>query len=968
MDKILAVLRAMIACLILLMAVTTQVVAQDILSSAVSQMKDLNQELTSTDLADFIVTDQYVSPLTGVTHIYLQQRVAGIDIRGASMTLNMNGKGTLLSYNSHFVANLADLVNTIHPSVSAEDAVSASISQLRLSETIELEQLSVSSEPDKETIFSGKGFSKEEVSALLEYEVASTGQVRLAWSVNIHEMEGKGIWDLKIDAVTGVVMRTDNRVLSCNHKGHSELDHITCIPDQPDLPPASTSTTTTGGSYNVFKIPFENPAHGNRSLITSPWNDNASPFGWHDVDGVPGHEYQITRGNNTWTLEDLDGDDATVGMSPNGGPDLEFDFPLNLKAAPGDNLSAAATNVFYWTNLVHDISYAHGFDENSGNFQVNNYGRGGLENDAVIADVMDASDDNNAHFTLAEEGKSPRMELHLWDAGPPHDIFRIEEPASIAGLYYAVEAEFGPGLNADGITGNLALALNSDGGSYLCEAASNPADLAGKIALVDRGGNCALINKVMNAQEAGAIACIVCNDAAGSPVMMPGSGPVSIPSVMIGLKDCDLIKAALAEDLTIKLSNSGSVAKSSDFDNGIIVHEYAHGISSRLTGGPSNVECLFNGEQMGEGISDWLAALLTIRAGDSGSDPRGFGAYVKSQGPTGVGLRAVPYSTDMTLNSLTYGDLHNASLLPGVHGVGTIWATMLWELTWNMIDFYGFDPDWYNGNGGNNRVLKLVMEGMRFQPCNPGFVDARDAILQADQALYGGANTCLIWEAFAKRGLGADADQGNPEYRDDGVPSFRVHSDCGLLPVTFDTIWANSAVGGILVEWRTASEANSWGFEVLRETEDSPQSEVIGWQDSKDPNSTTAQYYWFLDSSAVPGVKYFYRLRQVDMLGGDAFSERATATLNGTPIEDLKIYPNPTGNDLYLKFLGEAEGKIQAGVWNLVGTQVWDKELTPADFDGPIHLDLSLLPEGMYFVRLSKGYDSWVRKIWIDRQ
>ena len=46
------------------------------------------------------------------------------------------------------------------------------------------------------------------------------------------------------------------------------------------------------------------------------------------------------------------------------------------------------------------------------------------------------------------------------------------------------------------------------------------------------------------------------------------------------------------------------------------------------------------------------------------------------------------------------------------------------------------------------------------QPCNPDFVQARDAILDADKALTGGENACHIWQGFAKRGLGEEASNG----------------------------------------------------------------------------------------------------------------------------------------------------------------------------------------------------------------
>jgi extracellular elastinolytic metalloproteinase len=77
--------------------------------------------------------------------------------------------------------------------------------------------------------------------------------------------------------------------------------------------------------------------------------------------------------------------------------------------------------------------------------------------------------------------------------------------------------------------------------------------------------------------------------------------------------------------------------------------------------------------------------------------------------------------------------------------------------------YFRFDSDWYLGSGGNNKILKLVLDGMKIQPCNPSFVDARDAILQADKINFNGDNECLIWKGFAKRGLGTKAKTGGHE-------------------------------------------------------------------------------------------------------------------------------------------------------------------------------------------------------------
>ena len=90
--------------------------------------------------------------------------------------------------------------------------------------------------------------------------------------------------------------------------------------------------------------------------------------------------------------------------------------------------------------------------------------------------------------------------------------------------------------------------------------------------------------------------------------------------------------------------------------------------------------------------------------------------------------------------------------------------------------------------------IQLVIDGMKLQPCSPGFVDGRNAILAADVALTGGANQCIIWEAFAKRGLGFSASQGSSNNNSDGTPSFVIPASCSFLgsAPTTQTICAGS--------------------------------------------------------------------------------------------------------------------------------------------------------------------------------
>jgi hypothetical protein len=216
------------------------------------------------------------------------------------------------------------------------------------------------------------------------------------------------------------------------------------------------------------------------------------------------------------------------------------------------------------------------------------------------------------------------------------------------------------------------------------------------------------------------------------------------------------------------------VSLDGSLDTEIVTHEYGHGISNRLTGGPGNTGCLQNQEQMGEGWSDFFGLVMTIYNGDQGADIRGMASYASGD-PNGI--RTYPYSTNFAINPHTYDDI-KTEVAP--HGVGSVWAAMLWEMTWDLIDEYGFDSDIYNGTGGNNIALQLVIDGLKLQPCSPGFVDGRDAILEADEISNGGANRCIIWRAFARRGLGLSANQGSSNSKSDGTEAFDVPVDCQL--------------------------------------------------------------------------------------------------------------------------------------------------------------------------------------------
>ena len=604
--------------------------------------------LSAGDLADVVVTDAYTSDHNGVTHVYLAQQHRGLDVAGSSMTVNV-ADGGVVHLGNRFVTGLAQKASG-SVALSAADAVRAAAGALDLGAVRGLRVLRSSTGPARATLLTDGGIATRAIPAKLVYQVTDSGRVRLAWALEIEEPSAKHWWLLAIDAETGKMLNKHDLVVHDTVEANaaavarpaSKHSHAHESP----LAEFSQDVAPDGASYRVYAWPLESPNDGPRTMVTSPADELASPFGWHDTNAAAGPEYTVTRGNNVDAYIDTTNSSTSVPVvnQPDGGASLRFDHAIDFNTPPTVYKDAAVTNLFYWNNIIHDVFYRYGFTEAAGNFQVNNYGRGGAGNDYVQAEAQDGSGTNNANFATPADGSRPRMQMYIW----PH---------------------------------------------------TGTGEFAGKI-------------------------------------------------------------------------------RDGDLDAGIITHEYGHGISNRLTGGRLNVGCLGNQEQMGEGWSDYLAIALTARSGDTGEQARGLGTYALYQANRQAkGIRTTAYSTLKTINPSSYDSIKTAAV---PHGVGYVWASMLWEVYWAMVAKHGFNPNVYEDwtTGGNNLAIQLVMDGMKMQPCSPGFVDGRNAILAADQVLTQGSNQCEIWGAFAKRGLGFSAKQGASTSRADGTQAFDSHPDC----------------------------------------------------------------------------------------------------------------------------------------------------------------------------------------------
>jgi hypothetical protein len=409
----------------------------------------------------------------------------------------------------------------------------------------------------------------------------------------------------------------------------------TTAPFRPwDGPTGPVGTPHPTGTPDGYQAPFVAPNDVIvESLLgpTDPW----LPPGALETNGNNTDAYLDIMGVNGFTPGDVRG-------AANGPNQFLYNYNHALEPSDATNRQAAAVGMFYQVNWMHDIWYRHGFTEVAGNGQASNYGRGGLEGDAVLAEGQDRSGTDNANMSTAADGGPSRMQMYIFRAGAPPDN---------------------------------RLTPNRDG----------------------------------------------------------------------------------------------------TFDMLIVGHELTHYLSNRLIG---NANGLVNnqGGSMGEGWGDFVAILHTAQPTDNLDGTYAVGGYTDLFWCNGsfvdnyyYSIRRYPYSTRKDRNPLTFKDIGpGITSYPGVlfdpctsptaqpsevHNAGEVWANVLWEAYAGLAKAYGHAR-------GHDKITQYMIDGMKLTPTSPTFTQARDGIIAAASAANAYANpkdTQILWQAFAKRGMGTFA-------------------------------------------------------------------------------------------------------------------------------------------------------------------------------------------------------------------
>jgi extracellular elastinolytic metalloproteinase len=608
-----------------------------------------------------------------VTHLRMEQVIDGLQVQGAYVKAAINSRGELV----HIIDRTVAVSNPVPSRVSVEQAVRAAMAAVHPGETALV--LRPAGKQGNTTLFNGGAYFHRAPSATAVILPLANGQSALGWLVET--------WTARTNQLYHTTVDGSGRVLDIESR-------------------------TANDSYKVFPV---DPGKGPQTVVAGPGAGNAeSPVGWL------GNLAQTTiniAGNNANayldTIENGQPDDGGTAVTTG-----NFLATADLTVAPtaAHNNEVSVQNLFYLNNVIHDILYRHGFDEAAGNFQVDNFGKGGEGDDPVRAEAQDGGGTDNANFATPPDGSRPRMQMYLWTgAGGTHEVV-VNSPVTVS--YGATAAAFGPQLNTTGITGDVAIATPANG----CTAITSP--VAGGIALIDRGA-CDFSLKVLNAQLAGAIGVIVANNQGATATITMGAGEganrVRIPAVMISQNDGTALKAIPSPNATARRLAVLPLQIDSALDSDIVYHEYGHGLSWRMIGHMSGPLA----GAIGEGNSDGIAMLV------NGDDVVG-----EYSGSSPVGIRRAPYAG----YPRTYGDVDGAE----VHNDGEIYAAVVWR----MIELFDDRRD---------ELFNYVVDGMNFTPSKPAYENMRDGILASVANGPTPSDCSLVWQAFAQFGIGVGA-------------------------------------------------------------------------------------------------------------------------------------------------------------------------------------------------------------------
>ncbi|MFE5768234.1 M36 family metallopeptidase [Streptomyces sp. NPDC056485] len=368
--------------------------------------------LTARQAEQLDVVSSYPTKHNGARQVTIGQSIDGMRVHGGLLTATVDKRGRLVI--------LGGAVVTAEPAGTVQLTAQQALDEAAGAQGARPQHaLTGTDNRDKgrqkfKNVYAKRLTKPNDVTAELVWFPTDSGrELRPAWLTDI-EVSGTSWYETVVDAADGRVLSRESRY---HHAGPEGTVFTAQHPDISGATRTVTPFTGRDGSWVADRLTQGNNANAYRdedgdNTVPDTGNDALRPQS--PASGDPNHQHFDYAFNDTWR--------TNAGATQ-----------ANLDA----DVNPVITQLFYYTNVMHDYLYDLGFDEASRNFQVDNFGRGGSGNDPVLAEAQDGWDlgclddatppnkircVNNANFGTPGDGTSPRMQMYMWQ--PPGRPFR----------------------------------------------------------------------------------------------------------------------------------------------------------------------------------------------------------------------------------------------------------------------------------------------------------------------------------------------------------------------------------------------------------------------------------------------------------------------------------------------------------------------------------------------------------------
>ena len=379
----------------------------------------------------------YANPAGNLSWVELEQVINGIPVFQGRIRAAVRKDGAVARTTGNLAAGLDYALLAASPQLSAAEAVAAAARTIG----VEIDPTGLPAarvENEAKTHVFPAGAFEGETKVDLVYFALEPGVATLAYAMVL--WEAVDAYYVLVDAMNGELLWRKNIT-------NDQTQAATYAVYSSDSPaPLSPSNATPGSGIQGTAVP--------RTTFTIVSELPAfDSLGW-----IPDGQ-NTTSGNNVDAGLDLT---SPNGIDSNGratgSPNRVFNFDYTPAGQTGEQSptlasyrSGVVTNLFFWSNRYHDQLYQFGFTEAAGNFQQNNFSRGGSAADRILAEAQDGSGTNNANFATPPDGQSGRMQMFLFDQPNPDRDGDLDQEIVIHELTHGLSNRLhgnGGGLNS----------------------------------------------------------------------------------------------------------------------------------------------------------------------------------------------------------------------------------------------------------------------------------------------------------------------------------------------------------------------------------------------------------------------------------------------------------------------------------------------------------------------------------------